>query len=448
MNNTDRIAAYLTIAMAVLPNFVTRADVIELKGSDRLDGIVRGISPDGVELESELSPKPVMLRGEAIRRVTFSSEGMPEDIPSSQIELSNGDLLAVNLESLDGGHLIANTPYAGKIDFPRSVIQTMQMGVFQQSVIYSGPGPLKEWQGGANLSTAWTWETGSLHMEGPGIISKELELPDQFAIKFDLHWRDTPNIDIRFADPLVEDGKPCDRYIFRFASNGIEVRREAESGKRYTTIIPLFRTADFYPGNQIEIEIRVDRPKAMLYLFLNGEREGRYHDPVPNVPSGNGISIDTSRAGRNGSHELTNLQVLDWNEQSDRYRTEERGNALTDSMIERYGDRFSGKLQSIQDRGQGMEFVFQTDFQSAPIVLPEQDVSTIFLKEESGSTSKQEQADYILRLKTGGFLHVTACNFDGEKAVVQHPLLGELTIDRSGVTELEKIATRTSGGKR
>jgi hypothetical protein len=97
-------------------------------------------------------------------------------------------------------------------------------------------------------------------------------------------------------------------------------------------------------------------------------------------------------------------------------------------------------LLSIRKVEDSAVFRFKSDFQEAPLELLEADVSTIFFAGEAAAPVSQEpEHAFVLRLQGDGALHVTSCHFSAEGITVQHPLLGPLTIKRSGVAALERV---------
>src|SRR5690606_1773196 len=120
---------------------------------------------------------------------------------------------------------------------------------------------------------------GALRIEGAGRLSRDMELPEQYVIRFMLNWRNNPNLRVFFSDPLVSINQQADRYMLQFGVSGLEIKRESTTGRRYTTIAALSRQPDQFPGNRMAVELRVDRRRGLIHLYLNGEYEGRHQDP-------------------------------------------------------------------------------------------------------------------------------------------------------------------------
>jgi hypothetical protein len=206
----------------------------------------------------------------------------------------------------------------------------------------------------------------------------------------------------------------------------------------------LNRTPNQFPDRRLEVEIRVARNTSRLQLFLNGEPEGEFVDPIPSVPKGSGIAIIcNTRSG--GIQEVSNLEILELDESRGRHRSEERGDSKEDSLISREDDRWSGRLQEIRKTTKGPLFLFKSDFQEEPLEIPEADVSTVFFAvPEAGRSEKTEKSPFILRLSGGGFLQVASCVFDEKSVSTEHPLLGTLTLSRDGIAAIERVPDETA----
>ncbi|HEX7261504.1 MAG TPA: hypothetical protein VF258_06780, partial [Luteolibacter sp.] len=330
------------------------------------------------------------------------------------------------------------TTDAGRLSIPRTVLKSMQLGVQKRNVIYSGPRGKDEWSNYKEGSPGWKFSENALTAEGPAYSTKSFNAPDRFILKFALKWQANPAFQIFFAAPATYGVKPVDRYYLQFGSAGLEIKRESSQGKRYHSVMILQRTPDQFPGNQLDVEIRVDRKASRLQLFLNGEPEGAGVDPVGKAPLENGISlINESPAGT--TLEIRGIEVSELDNVRVRHRSEDRGDPKTDSLISRDEDRWGGHLTGIRSGPEGAIFSFKSDFQETPLELAEADVSTIFFAASEPVAATDGQAHpFALRLRGGGMLRVSACAFSEAGISATHPLLGTLKISRAGVTALER----------
>jgi hypothetical protein len=427
-----------------LAGFLLADDVTLNSGSARLTGSVRSISKEGiVELASPLSPGPVLLRSDAVRKVEFSPDNPSAEQSPALVELVNGDILPVTIESFDDRKLIVVSPEAGRLEIPREALLSLQLGIQERKVIYSGPKNLEEWAGEGDVKN-WNFERGSLIADGQATATKKFTLPEQFVIGFTLKWQAKqmpPNFEVYFADPLKPKGEPSDRYFFRFNSAGLGIRREVSKGKRYHQIVELNRTPNQYPDRQLKVEIHLDRKGSRMRLFLNGEPEGEFFDPIAPVPSGSAVTLVCNTQTGN-PHEISNISILELDDSSIRHRAEDRGDPKSDSLISREDDRWGGRLMEIRKTEEGAMFRFKSDFQNDLVEIPEDVVSTVFFSGEVDETPDDPDHPFMLRLRGEGSLRLASCLFTEDSVTAVHPLLGPLNLRRDGVLSMERIESK------
>jgi hypothetical protein len=420
-------------------------DVTLNSGSARLTGSVRSISKEGiVELASPLSPGPVLLKSDAVRKVEFSPDNPSAAQAPALVELVNGDVLPVAIEGFDDRKLTVVSPEAGRLEIPREALRTLQLGIAERKVVYAGPKNLDEWAGEGDVRN-WSFERASLVADGQASATKKFPLPEQFVLGFTLQWQAKqmpPNFEVYFADPLKAKGEASDRYFLRFNSAGLEIKREVSKGKRYHTIVQLNRTPNQYPDRQLKVEIRADRKGSRMRLFLNGEPEGEFFDPIAPVPSGSAITFVCNTQTGN-PHEISNISILELDDSSIRHRAEDRGDPKNDSLISREDDRWGGRLMEIRKTEEGAIFRFKSDFQNDLVEIPEDVVSTVFFAGEAGGeTPEDPEHPFMLRLRGEGSLRLASCLFTEDSVSAVHPLLGPLNLRRDGVLSMERIESK------
>ncbi len=438
MPNSNHTGFLLALLLAGAPS-ASRADEVSLAGDSRLTGSIRSINGDGVvELLSDLAPEPVMLKSASIRKVTFDSPGERNELPEGIVELSNGDLLPARIKTFDGTVLNVVTTDAGPLDIRKEWAKSIQLGVQRQKAIYSGPRDLEEWTKGVEGGTNWRFKDGVLSTSGPAVAMRKIEVPSRFVFKFKLKWKLNPNFTVYFADPLAQKSDKVDRYYLKFDSTGMEVKREDSSGQKIQTVILLTRDPDEFSGGQVEVELRVDRKNSRIHLLLDGSPEASGVDPQPDPPSASGFAfVSSTPAG--SSQEISGIQLLDFDDSRERHHAEDRGDLKLDSIISRDEERYGGRLTGIRQSKDGGVLTFKSDFQEEPLELLESDVSTIFLAKPDSGIVPEPDGSWLLKLTGGGSLHVSSCMFSGNEVKVVHPLLGAMSILRSGVVALEQL---------
>lgn len=411
---------------------------VSLQGNGRLSGEVKSMDADGmIELVSPLSEKPLRIRADKTTRVDFGTSQGDFQVSGQTVQLRNGDMLPIRVNSMADGLLEAESQDIGRISIPREMISTVQLGIFPQRVIYSGPEDFKGWIRDKSNPESWTIDGGEFVAEGQGTVSMDAGLPEKFIIKFSFTWNGYPNLQFGFGEPQDAGSGRVDRYLLQFAGSGIGIFRESAAKNGNVPIVFLNRASDRLRDNRMEVEIRVDRSRGRLQLYVDGELEGRYTDPVPGIPAGTGISI-TSKAPQESTQRIGDIKLLEWDDRGDRHRTEERGDGQPDSLISRYGDRLGGTLTGIRRDGGGSVYLFKNDFQKETLELPEDEVSTVFFG-VAGASPKDPLSDgFTLSLRGGGRMTVSSCVFGSGKVNAKHPLLGDVEISRDGITSLAR----------
>ncbi len=418
--------------------FATAADV-SLIGDDRLTGELVGMDSSGtITLVSPVSDKPLLIKGDRVKSVNFALPGDSAKVPDQRVELINGDVLPVRVNGLDDTTLRVGSPDFGNFDIPRKAVDSVLLGVVPEVPVFLGEDSGDGWTRDPGGERNWEIKGGRYVATGQGMISRDLDLPEKFLIRFTLEWAAHPNFRMFFAGPSKSPGERANRYYLQFAGSGFEIRRETISKEnRFTPIVLLSRTPEQFPGSSLKVEIRVDRSIGALQLYLNGQLEGRYTDPLPDLPDGGHIAL-ISQAPQESEQTVSDFGIFAWDERGDRHRSEDRGDRKADSLIGRHGERFGGDLSEVRETGSGSVYFFKSDFQEDVIELPEQEISTVFFAMDEKSGGREQTEGLVLRLRGGGEMRVSACEFGEETVKIVHPLLGKLELARAGVTSLER----------
>lgn len=432
ISDIQRLLA-LTFTMAA--SSATAADV-SLKGEAKLTGEITGMTADGtITLLSPVSGKPLLLNAEQVERIAFGDSGENTAIPDQRLELSNGDILPVKVTSMEAGLLHVESPALGAFSIPREAVASLQLGIVPEKVVYIGPEGFGGWTQEVG-ARGWDFDDDTFIAKGQGTLSRDVALPEKFIISFVFGWRNHPNFQFCFAESKKR-GDKSDKYMAEFSGSGFGVFRQATQRAKIPIIL-LARSSEQFAKRKMEVEIRVDRTRGLMELRIDGELEGRYTDPVQPFPDGTGISL-ISRASSESGQAVSDIRILEWDDRGDRHRSEERGEGKGDSLIGRYGERFGGKLEGIRKEGGSTVYVFKADYQKEPLLLPEEEVSTVFLGGESKSSKSGTTGGLILNLRGQGTMRLTSCVLEGESVRIEHPLLGSLEFGREGITSLERI---------
>jgi hypothetical protein len=408
---------------------VAIADEVTLAGDSRLAGSVVSIAENGnVFLDTPLSPEPVSLRGESVRHIAFSKHTESNVRGDTLLTLANGDVLPCEIRSLDANRLTLATSFAGDLAIPRTALNRLTLGAISTRTLYDGPTTLEGWE-----NERWTYQNHTFASQSGGRLSKTFDLPQQFILRFHLAWRNNPNLQLAFAEA---SGEPkADRYLFQFTNAGIEIKRQNVAEQKLVTLTTLSRPPAKFEESEMDVEIRVNRKESKLQLWIDGRLEARIDDPVGQPPDGKGIAF-RSNVGGEETHRISKIQLLAWDVEGERHRTEERGDPKTDALIDAEGGRYSGQLESIATRDGNAVLRFKSPLLEKPMEIPATEVSTVFFAGiKSAETAK---SSLVLKVHGGGELHVESCRFAGDRISARHPLLGELTLNRAALVAVER----------
>lgn len=438
----SKLHATLLAALLSLVPSLTRADDLTLNDGGSLSGTVRTLDPDGaLTLESPLAPNPLNVNASTIERVRFTPAANPNPPGKWHAVLANGDVLDGTLESITPQQVTFLSSAAGPLTIPRTQIAALRTSSGASSVIYTATPKDNGWKSDEDFEQNGESNENTLRIRGKGAIGRQIqELPDAFALSFQLTWQGEPNFRVDFAAPsATSSNNPSDQYYLQFNRGGIGIKRETTSGgARYRNVLTLARTPDQYPDRSLTIEIRVDRSQRTLQVYLNGEREATARDPEPKPPAGNGL-IFRSVASDNQLLSLSEIRVFSWDPSSDRPLDADRGDASKDSLVVTDDEQFSGTLLETRTDPTGLTFLFKSDFQEKPLEIPASAVAIAFFAAAPDALPKAGDTPLRLRLQHGGSLRLSAFTFNGPTVNATHPTLGQIQLDRASIASLERV---------
>ncbi|WP_035602913.1 hypothetical protein [Haloferula sp. BvORR071] len=413
------------------------ADEVILTEGSRLAGTVTAMADDGrISLASPLSFEPFQLKADSIQRVLFAQAKGASDESDAMMVLSNGDQFPCELQGIADQTVKIHTAFAGDLDIARDRVNTIQLGVRPRKVLYRGP----ENDSGWTMRSGWRYDSKRFIAEGGGSIARSFETPGSFALRFTVAWKTMPNLQVFFADDLLETTGKADRYLFSYdGSQSFQLKRQ-QSGDSYPykDMNSIRRDPSEFPDSKVEVELRVDRKLALVHLYINGEFEGKFSDPLKVSPTGKGVMF-LSKIGGDDQMVIDNIEVREWDASSDRHRTENRGDDTRDVMITRSSDRGAGTILGMKEGKEGPVILFQSPHYPDPVEMPVANVSTLFFAKAANAPAPP-QLPWMLGLRGRGFLAVSSCSFSGESLLAEHPLLGKLEIRRDAIARLERKA--------
>lgn len=426
---------HLSLALSIAwSGFLQAEDRITLQDDSILHGTVRQIDDAGkIIVDSELSPKPLLLKGEALRSINFDVahgeyKGHPE-----LLHLVNGDILPGRIQALDDQQIQLDTWYAGLLTIPRKHARSISFGVAPQKLAYQGPKGLAGW---SNNDANWEFEGGKLVCESTGTIAREKVLPEQFILRFRLEWENNPNFKFYFCDDFLKQTGDTDRYYFEINTGGMQLRRQTSKGeRRWFGLAQDPRRPEDFRGRGVDVELRVDRKNRVIYLYIDNEKFGAFPDSIDDFPTGTGIMLH-SQANGGLKNIVSRIEIFEWDAITELRRNEGHKDPKTDGVVDVDGQHFSGTAVRLEDDEGRPRLLFTSPFIPDLLKIHTHRLSSLYFKEPEEALGKKGRAPINFDLRGGGKLQLSSLALGEDVLSAKHPLLNDLNLKREALQQL------------
>ena len=482
---TVALALGLTLSSSLRgQNSDQHEDLLRFRNGDSLHGAFLGLGDGELRWRHSEAVEPITLRTDKIRRLSFHGGRARKNLRSpSFVQLSDGDRIPGTLVSLGLERLEIDTEFAGRVSIPREFVSQIAPAPHGGHVQYIGPFSDGEW----NIITPpelpattdnpeenpeenkeeaeeqdppeapWVFSGGAYYSNGQLPIAVDTHAGDRSRIRFTLAWRNRLNTAIAFhatmerPDQANEEGDEKENdeerkqapnagskfkegfaytyghsYVLTIYSNYAQIYRcdFTEDGNadidRLSNSSANLRLDE---AGQAEFEIRCDRPAGTIALFANGRFVSQWTDRQGYVGSGSHLAF----ASQNSSARLriSDVLVTGWNGMMDSAQsmeTEDRDVVLLTNGT----DRFSGKLESLQDG----QFLIKGTY--AEMKVPADEIQEIRLASSNQTEEDEEWASrqrLRLLLKPHGRLTLSPIKANADTLRGRHPALGEINLN-------------------
>lgn len=359
---------------------------------DKLTGVVTAIEKDQVVWDSPLLEKPSPFLLSKVIEITQLAN-TPE-IPANYetvVTLTNGDTLHGQLASVTDQAIELDTWYAGKLSINRLTVENVKI-VDRPKVLFRGPDSLDGWtRTGNQRDRAWTYEGGSFVSNAAGGISRDLQLPEQCRIAFDLEWRTKLRLRMVCCSDRIDSDSPANAFELVIQQRFLYLRKRWSTDKRTEQNIlgPSQNVSEFNENEKARVEFCIDRKKGVYNLIVDGRSVALWNDNEPKAGTmGGGLHFISEEM--NNNLRISRIEVTPWdgvveqmpdpedlnaaerqeNEEKERKEKEAAGGR----MILRNGDSLAGEVLGIRDG------IMKVKTQFSELDLPVSRLKTISLK--------------------------------------------------------------------
>lgn len=188
-------------------------------------------------------------------------------------------------------------------------------------------------------------------------------------------------------------------------------------------------------SGETEIEIRFDRNKNLIMLFIDGKYSSQWNDPAGYLAKGGGIGFLNSSSGN--QIKISDIVVTTWNGVRDSALSMEHPER--DIVLLTNGtDRFSGKLDRIENDNAYLKSSF------AEVVVPLKELSKIELSSEGRADPDEKDFEWetepaSVLFQPFGLIYLNPTSSTADTLSGTSPYLGELKINLKSASMLRLL---------
>ncbi|MEI6654962.1 MAG: hypothetical protein WCP45_09355 [Verrucomicrobiota bacterium] len=246
------------------------------KAMDQLSGTLGGLTAEQLVWTSPLLEKPAPFWLKNVLEVSLPAT-LPEFNATHEatLTLMNGDCVRGQVAAVTDDNITLDTWYAGRLSFHRVMVREVVIDP-RPALVFSGPTGLDGWVQSAKTA-AWTYEHGVLRVSGSqGVgIGRDVGLPDECSISFDVAWRGGLAFNFNFFADDVAAENPATGYQINCQGSYAGIRRQnaAMQGSDGANI------PEFKDNEKVRLEVRASRISGSVCLYVNGRFALLWKDP-------------------------------------------------------------------------------------------------------------------------------------------------------------------------
>lgn len=387
------------LGMALLSAAEESVSTVRFSNKDRLTGTIESLSPETLVWKSPILEKPTPFFLKDVLDLTLPPE-VPQ-VPArheASVTLTNGDVLKGQLASVGDGIIGLDTWFAGRLELNRLMVSDIRINQLPD-LIYRGPTGLEDWKQTGDKD-GWTYQKEGFQSSSPSSIERNMKLPDECSISFDIAWRGSLALDLGFFSKDAVVANPTDGYVLTIRNRYLSLRNNSDQ-----TAPGESATSEALQENEkARIEVRASLKTGKVCVFVDGEIINVWTDPdVSKLNVGRGVRFT---APTKAPLRISRIEVSGWDGEVDKVPEPKNEHDMMDEdedapaeehpsaekpapgrMELRNGDSLDGQVQSIE----GDMISIKTPFRD--VKLPIEILRTISLKPAELERCKREYGD-------------------------------------------------------
>lgn len=419
--------------------------LIRFANQDQLPGRLESISQDQVVWDSSIQMKPTAFLLKDVVDLSLTAEvPLVKANHEATLTLARGDSVKGEIAAVTDEWIELDTWFAGRMKFPRVMVREVKIAD-RPEVLFRGPVSMDGWTQTVE-PPAWEFQSSAFRSKGAGGIGRDVELPDEFRLSFEVAWRSSLNLSVILFSDDVSSENPENGYQVSFNRRAVRFQRCGSHDWLGST-----NAQDLQTDEKAKIELRSSVRTKTTCLFVNGKLIDLWNDPaMTREKLGRGIQFLTQD---NGQVRLSAIEVAAWdgavdeapegNAFANRFRNlgrfgEEgapapvRKEKLPEGrMLLRNGDSIEGEVISISEGTITLKTAFRD------LKLPVGRFRSLALKSASLEEPKRMNGDVRAWFDDGTSLVFRVDSLGGGKITGYSQNFGEVEFDLKAFTRIE-----------
>lgn len=354
-----RTMLLLGLPALVLGQEPTAPSMLRFSNQDQIPGSLESLTSDQVVWDSPIQMKPTAFWLKEVVDLTLSAETpLFQASHEATLTLARGDSLKGQLAGVTEDSIELDTWYAGRMKFPRVMVRDVIIAD-RPELLYRGPSSAEGWVQSASPAV-WKFNAASLRSSGSGSIGRDVNLPDEFRMAYEVEWRNSLAMSVIFFSDDLTTEKPENGYEMTFQRRSVRLQRCGN----HNWIGSTQSATELQENEKARIEIRASMRTKTICFYINDRIVEVWTDPqMEPGPFGRGIQFATQD---NSPIKISGIEVAKWdgvieetpipeNRPVIRFRNEDGAVAVpekapdTNRMMLRNGDSIAGEVVAIAD---------------------------------------------------------------------------------------------------
>jgi hypothetical protein len=281
---------------------------------DRIPGSIDARDEEKITFSSPALAEPARI--DLAKLLELRSEvqsPVPEGEHEAVVTLTNGNVLRGKLGDLTDETIVLDTWYAGPLELRRVMIDSLDV-VDRGNSIYSGPDGPEGWvfASGRKDDPPWRFSAGTMVSKAPGSVARDLDLPEQVSISFELAWRGTLDLRLILFSSDIDSENPSNAYVLSFdRMHAILTKQFTDGAATHRSSIDRSSVPTLGSKEKVRVEFLADRAAGKFLLKIDGKQVDEiWEDSNPNgAKLGGGLHFV---AENDTQVRISRLRVHEW----------------------------------------------------------------------------------------------------------------------------------------